>query len=129
MPVGSAGRVPRPSTTSQNPRYVPEGDNGIAIATYLVPQPVHLGGKLGQGEQTGGTIVGGVAHDGSGGIIINGVYHHIGPWNPFLAGLAVYDAAKALPAKSRMQVQRAALQAIGAEAHRLEAHLANQAEL
>jgi hypothetical protein len=101
--------------------HVPLRDNGIAIATYRTPQ-THVP-KVGEGEGAGGTIVGGVARDGSGGIIINGVFHPIGPWNPLLAGIAVYQAARGLQTEARLQVQREALRAIAAEAQALERQL------
>lgn len=100
---------------------VPQGDDGIAIATFRIPPrvgipPVNV-------PASGGTIVGGVAHDGSGGIIVNGIYHPIGPWDPFLAGIAVLRAAVALPAASRVRVEREALRAISAHATALQRQL------
>ena len=67
--------------------------------------------------------VGGVAHDGSGGIIVGGHYHPIGPWDPFLAALTVYDAAKGLQPGAREAVQIEAMRAISAEAHAVETQL------
>ena len=45
--------------------HVPEGDSGIAIATYRVPPGTSW--KLPREPGLVGTIVGGVAHDGSAG--------------------------------------------------------------
>lgn len=99
--------------------HVPQGDNGIAIATYRVPKTAVVKPPHDRYE-TGGIIVGGVAHDGSGGIIINGILHPIGPWDPWLATSAVLRAARGLPAEARVQVERAALRAAAGEARLLE---------
>lgn len=102
------------ATAAGSSLSVPQHDTGIAIATYRVPQS-HLP-KFPPGEGIGGTIVGGVARDGSGGIVINGIYHPIGPWNPMLAGIAVLQAAQGLQSKARLEIQRAALRAIAEQA-------------
>jgi hypothetical protein len=110
------------STPAGRTLQVPKDDNGIAVATYRIPPPVHFL-PPGTHEQEGGTIVGGVAHDGSGGIIINGIYHPIGPWDPFLAGLAVFAAAKALQPEARARVQTEAMRAIANEARLVQRNL------
>jgi hypothetical protein len=106
--------------------HVPKDDNGIAIATYRIPPPVHF--KPPREGGIGGTIVGGVGVDGGGGIIINGIFHPIGPWNPFLAALAVLGASDGLPAQARVRVQLEALRAIGREAQQLQAELRSASE-
>jgi hypothetical protein len=101
--------------------HVPQDDNGIAVATYRVPPPTPF--KPPREPGLGGTIVGGVARDGSGGIIIGGHYHPIGPWDPFLAALAVFAAAKALQPAAREAVQIEAMRAIAGEAQNIEQRL------
>jgi hypothetical protein len=94
--------------------HVPQGDDGIAISTYHEPpagRPPRL--HPGEGVSSGGKIVGGVAVDGGGGIIVNGHFVPIGPWNPLLAGIAVLEAAKGLE-QGAAEVQLATLSAIGA---------------
>jgi hypothetical protein len=67
-------------TPSGDKTSVPVGSTGIAIAIYersgvkLHPRP--------SGEQIGGTIIGGVAVDGNGVLIINGRPHPVDPWGP-----------------------------------------------
>jgi hypothetical protein len=101
--------------------HVPRNDTGIAVATYRIPPPIPF--KPPREPGLGGTIVGGVAHDGSGGIIIGGHFHPIGPWNPFLAALSVYEAAKALQPEARALVQIEAMRAIASEAQHLQEQL------
>jgi len=99
---------------------VPKNDNGIAIATYRIPpvaQPPKFGGS---DEGVVGIVVGGVSFDGGGGIIVNGHYHPVPPWSPFLAAMAVYEAATALPRESRGKVQTEALRAIVHAAQTME---------
>jgi hypothetical protein len=68
------------STPAGDVLDVPQGDNGIAVATYRIPPHVkHT--FPGTGKEIGGTLVGGVARDGGGGIIVNGHFHPIGPWD------------------------------------------------
>lgn len=111
------------STAAGQTLQVPKGDNGIAIATYRIP-PGQTPVKPPRGhEGVVGTIVGGVAVDGGGGVIVGGHYHPVGPWNPFLAASAVYSAAKALPHAERTRIQAEALRSIAAEAARLEKQL------
>ncbi len=64
---------------------VPQNSTGIAIAFYERPArpPFRNIGDYG----IVGTLVGGVAVDGDGGIIINGVFHHIDPWGPLIVSL------------------------------------------
>jgi hypothetical protein len=114
--------------TSGRGLHVPQGDNGIAIATFRVPPPVDLKPPP-DDHREGGTIVGGVAHDGSGGIIINGHFHPIGPWDPMLAALSIYRAALGLRKDARLRVQREALRSISAEAQRLQSELKSESEV
>jgi hypothetical protein len=94
--------------------HVPIGDDGIAIATYHVPPPGPTPQRPPRpGDEIGGTIVGGVGVDGGGGIIINGHFFPIGPWDPLLAGLAVLQAAKGLEPAAERQVQLQTLHAMG----------------
>jgi hypothetical protein len=106
---------------------VPQGDNGIAIATYRIPpvtQPPKLGGI---DEGIVGIVVGGVSFDGGGGIIVNGHYHPVPPWSPFLAAMAVYESATALPRESRSRIQTEALRAIVHAAQTMEKQVQTQA--
>jgi hypothetical protein len=106
---------------------VPKGDNGIAVATYHIPpvqQPPKFGGI---NEGVVGIVVGGVPFDGGGGIIVNGHYHPVPPWSPFLAAMAVYQSATALPRESRARVQMEALRAIVQAAQAMEKQVQAQA--
>jgi hypothetical protein len=107
------------STPAGDVLDVPQGDNGIAVATYRIPPPVHFKPPRG-GAEIGGTIVGGVAVDGSGGIIVNGHFHPIGPWDPFLAALSVYESAKGLRATDRTRIQVEAMNAIANTAKQVQ---------
>jgi hypothetical protein len=98
---------------------VPQGDNGIAVATYRIPPHVPFKPPR-SGEGIVGTIVGGVARDGSGGIIVNGHFHPIGPWDPFLAALSVYESAKGLRAADRTRIQVEAMTAIANTAKQVQ---------
>jgi hypothetical protein len=100
---------------------VPKGDSGIAVATYRIPQPTHVTPSREPGLV--GTLVGGVAFDGEGGIIVGGHYHPVEPWGPFLGALAVFNAAKALQPEARAAVQIEAMRAIAGEAKRVEQQL------
>ena len=71
---------------SGNTLDVPAGANGIAIAVYE-RSSVPLG-PVDKGERIGGTLIGGVAVDGGGAIVINGVPHPIDPWGPLMVALA-----------------------------------------
>lgn len=64
--------------------------------------------------------MGGVAHDGSGGIVINGVFHPIGPWNPLLAGLATLQAARGLQRDAAKQIQLETLRAMSSQLQHME---------
>lgn len=109
------GSVPAGATLQ-----VPQHDNGIAIATYRIP-PTQQPPRLPHGsEGEVGIIVGGVAVDGGGGIIVGGHYHPIPPWSPFLAAIAVYQAATALPHTARAHIQTEALRTIANEAKAME---------
>jgi hypothetical protein len=87
-------------TPSGNSIDVPQGSSGIAIAFYErpagIPPPVIDPG----GFKTGGIVIGFTPVDGDGGILINGVYHHIGPWGPLLAALV--QASIVVAASSRL---------------------------
>jgi hypothetical protein len=112
---------PGPQVISGEDLHADEGSTVLAFAFYQTPVgatprvPGHYG--------IGGTIVGGVARDGSGGIIVGGHYHPIGPWNPLLATLAVVEAAKALPAEVRFRVQREAMQGLASYANQVQEEL------
>jgi hypothetical protein len=105
---------------------VPQGDSGIAVATYRVPPPTHL--KPPREFGLVGTLVGGVAHDGEGGIVLGGHYHPIGPWDPFLGALSVFNAVKALQPEARAAVQIEATRAIASEANHVEQQLRSGGE-
>lgn len=107
--------------------HVPADDDGIAVATYRIPPPLK-GPRPGSQIGIEGTLVGGVAVDGGGGIIVGGHYHPIGPWDPFLAALAVYASAKALQPGARQRVQLEALRAIAGEAKQLQKQLQGAGE-
>ena len=118
------GSVPAGATLQ-----VPRHDNGIAIATYRIPphqQPPPFKGHAGEGEV--GIIVGGVAVDGGGGIIVGGHYHPVPPWSPFLAAIAVYQAAAGLPHDARARVQTEALRSIANEAKQMQKQVQAVAE-
>jgi hypothetical protein len=66
-----------------NTLNVPAKATGIAIAVYQKSNVV-LNKRP---EAISGTIFGGVAVDGDGSIVINGVPHRIGPWSPLLSRL------------------------------------------
>ncbi len=112
---------PVPQVISSEDLHADAGGTALAFAFYQTPVsatprvPGHYG--------IGGTIVGGVARDGSGGIIVGGHYHPIGPWNPFLATLAVVEAAKALPTGARNRVQIEALRGLVAYANQVQEQL------
>jgi len=63
---------------------VPAGAVGMAIALYQAPpqlQRPHFSGAI------YGTLIGGVAVDGGGKIVINGVPHPVDPWGPLVVRL------------------------------------------
>ena len=64
---------------------VPANSVGIAIAIYQRSN-VTLDGP-GRQYEAGGYIVGGVAVDGGGGLVVNGVYHPVDPWGPLVVSL------------------------------------------
>jgi hypothetical protein len=92
---------------------------GAALNTHI--RPPREGGLV-------GSIVGGVDVDGGGGIIVNGHYHPIDPWGPFLSSLAVYGAANGLPTRARINVQVEALRVMQSEIGDRIAELNSQAE-
>jgi len=74
-------------TASGNLLNVPVGASGVAIAFYEATAGIPLP-RLPKGDYgIVGTIIGGPAVDGDGGIIVNGVFHHIDPWGPLLVAL------------------------------------------
>ena len=63
---------------------VPAGSVGMAIALYQSPPPIqrpHVTGSI------YGTLIGGVAVDGGGKIVINGIPHPVDPWGPLVIKL------------------------------------------
>ncbi|HTQ31556.1 MAG TPA: hypothetical protein VMI53_10130 [Opitutaceae bacterium] len=103
---------------NSNTLSVPAGSVGIAIAVYQKSNVV-LNPPGNQGGLIYGTVLGGVAVDGGGVIIINGVPHPVDPWGPLIASLVkassvVYEA-KSFDQKLGAQVsQLAAQQAVSA---------------
>jgi hypothetical protein len=99
---------------------VPAGSDGLAIAVYE-----STGGSVRLPKYTGaifGTVIGGVAVDGGGSIIINGVPHPVDPWGPLTvslvrSSLVVAGSAAAAPqlaATGRRLAATAALESIRA---------------
>jgi hypothetical protein len=84
-----AGSAPGNSNTLN----VPAGSVGVAIAVYQRSaasfNPPRPGGVI------YGTIYGGVAVDGGGIIVVNGVPHPVGPWGPLIARLVASSAIAA----------------------------------
>jgi hypothetical protein len=72
-------------TPSGNTIQVPAGAEGIAIAVYERSN-VTLN-PPGRQYEAGGFIVGGVAVDGGGGLVVNGNYHPVDPWGPLVVSL------------------------------------------
>ena len=95
---------------------VPKGSNGIAIAIYQnTGQPPPNYGKPGQ-YGIYGTVIGGVAVDGGGSIIINGVPHPVDPWGPLYSTLINASLAaagsRAMPAKEGAEVRQLAARSV-----------------
>lgn len=95
---------------------VPAGSDGIAIAIYQnsgSPPPGY--GKPGQ-YGIYGTIIGGVAVDGGGWIIINGIPHPVDPWGPLYSSLInaslTTAGSRAMPAKEGAQVRQLAARSV-----------------
>ncbi|HTB79750.1 MAG TPA: hypothetical protein VK717_02560 [Opitutaceae bacterium] len=99
-------------TASGNTLNVPANSIGIAIAIYqrssVVLNPPNAGGTV------FGTIFGGVAVDGGGWIVINGIPHPVDPWGPLISRLlqssAAASAAKTMEPKIGQQVRQLAAQ-------------------
>ena len=72
-------------TANNDVLQVPANSVGIAIAIYQRSN-VTLNGP-GRQYEAGGYIVGGVAVDGGGGLVVNGVYHPVDPWGPLVVSL------------------------------------------
>ncbi len=115
-------------TPSGNTIQVPAEAEGIAIAVYERSN-VKLNPPGGQYE-AGGFIIGGVAVDGGGGLVVNGVYHPVDPWGPLMVSLAQASLAvvgsramgriggevRHLAAQAVLQLIRAALPGIEKQA-------------
>jgi hypothetical protein len=85
-------------TPSGNTISVPAKATGIAIAVYergITPTP-----PRGSGAEIGGFLIGGVAVDGGGAIVINGVPHPVDPWGPLVVALANFSLVTAGVAKA-----------------------------
>lgn len=78
---------------SGNLLQVPAGANGLAIAVYERSEGIRL--EPGRGETLAGTLIGAVAVDGGGAIIVGGVPHPIDPWGPLMVELAQASLAVA----------------------------------
>jgi hypothetical protein len=103
---------------------VPANANGIAIAIYEMAVSVPLNPQTPQSVGAiYGTIIGGVAVDGGGAIVINGVPHPVDPWGPMMINLlnaslasagfrgmdrAIGQSVRQLAAKSVLQSIKAA---------------------
>lgn len=103
-------------TASNNIINVPANSAGIAIAIYKrsnvnIPQI-----DPAAGEAIFGTIIGGVAVDGGGAIIINGKPHPIDPWGPLIISLVnaslASAAAKQIDHSTRTQIQQLAAKSV-----------------
>ena len=77
---------------------VPANANGVAIAVYQTPAGFNPILPPGKGEAIYGTIIGGVAVDGGGWIIVNGHPHPVDPWGPLVVRL-VQNAVMTIQAK------------------------------
>jgi hypothetical protein len=87
-------------TAANDTLSVPAKSNGLAIAVYEKPDSVV--NPIKDPDSIGvivGTIIGGVAVDGGGAIIINGKPHPVDPWGPLIAQL-IKSALVAVGAKS-----------------------------
>jgi hypothetical protein len=73
-------------TASGNTVNVPQGATGIAIAFYERPTPIRVP-NYPANYGIYGTLIGGVAVDGGGAIVINGVPHPVDPWGPLMVAL------------------------------------------
>lgn len=103
-------------TANNNVINVPAGATGIAIAVYEksdinIPKidPDAFGAIY-------GTIIGGVAVDGGGAIIINGKPHPIDPWGPLMINLVnaslASAASKHLGRSTQAEMQKIAAQSV-----------------
>jgi hypothetical protein len=73
-------------TPSSNTIDVPAGASGIAIAIYERSGAVlNLPSRK---YEIGGFLIGAVAIDGGGAIVINGIPHPVDPWGPLMVSLA-----------------------------------------
>lgn len=91
---------------------VPAKANGIAIAIYQRPEGMNIPRP---GDYAiGGMLIGGVAFDGGGAIVVNGVPHPVDPWGPLILRLArsamVAATGKRLDKEFAVQATRAAAQ-------------------
>jgi hypothetical protein len=90
---------------------VARGTSGIAIAIYQKQEPVVIRPPY---YEVGGTVIGGVAVDGGGYIIVGGVPHPVDPWGPLFVRLIrsaiVTVEARGMDKKIGAQVQQLAAQ-------------------
>jgi hypothetical protein len=91
---------------------VPAHSAGVAIAIYENNSLPSVRPPTIQGEGIVATIIGGVAVDGPGWVIINGIPHHIDPYGPEFGrlsrGLSIYSQAKILDKKTGREIQKLA---------------------
>ncbi len=108
--------------------HVPVGDNGVAIATFRVPP----GGQSPvlspvRGGEISVTLVGGVAVDGPGWVIVGGMRHPVDPWGPLLAALTVLLAAQSLDPSAAARVQLDTLRSMGMTIENMTRQIATSA--
>ena len=80
-------------TASGDTVNVPKGAVGVAIAVYQ-RSDVHLN-LPNRNDRIYGTLIGGVAVDGGGHIVINGVPHPVDPWGPLVVSMVQASLATA----------------------------------
>jgi hypothetical protein len=102
-------------SASGNVVNVTAGATGIAIAFYEQTSGIPVRIRPGSYE-IGGTVIGGVAVDGGGGIIINGVLHPVDPWGPLTVSLAqaslITAGAERFPSSFSQEAGRIATAAV-----------------
>lgn len=79
-------------TASKDTLSVPAQASGLAIAIYEQRQRVFFDPRR---YEIFGTLIGGVAVDGGGAIVVNGVPHPVDPWGPLMVHLAQAALASA----------------------------------
>ena len=116
-------------TPSGNRSQVPAGASGLAVAVYEVVAVKPTGIQHPHATSTVyGGVIGGIAVDTRGGIIINNVVHPVTPWGPLSVSLVraslVSAASRGTPEKLGKDVRRlaakAALQSIRAAIPQIE---------